>query len=379
MELAEKNNISSVRNCYGCGVCAATCAKRLISVELNRDGFYEPRIADPSQCTGCGLCTEVCSFLHEDLAVSHKPIASWASWSNDESVRANCSSGGIGFEIGRQLIGRGYHAVGCRYNVKKQIAEHYIATTVGEYLDSIGSKYIQSYTAEAFSKIKRHEQKYLICGTPCQIDSFRRMIQKFKCEDNFVLMDFFCHCVPTMHAWTAYLKMLEPGLGEIQSVGWRNKSTGWHDSWAMSFEGSENSLISWRSKGDYFYRLFLGDVCMGPQCEKNCKYKYDKSSADIRIGDMWGDTFKHDEKGVSALIAFTEKGYEIVNSLGGVTLVKYPFATVAEGQMIENARHREISHLMMFALRHGVKLDGIIFKMLEIAQIVIYKFKSFLR
>ena len=337
--MSDKKNISVIRNCYGCGVCAASCAKKIISIELNRDGFYEPRITDESQCTHCGICTDVCAFSHTELANNEAaPVKSWAAWSNDEDVRHKCSSGGIGYEIGKQLITQGYHAVGCRYYIKEQRAEHYIATTIEDFTASIGSKYIQSYTADAFSQIKKKGQKYLVTGTPCQIDSFRRMIRKFKCEENFILLDFFCHCVPSMHAWKAYIKMLEPKIGDVTYASWRNKPTGWQDSWSMQLEGSKGSVTSWRSKGDLFYRLFLGDIALGPQCEKECKYKYDQSSADIRIGDLWGNTYKDDQKGVSALIAFTEKGREIIEALKDVTLVEYSFEVVAEGQMKENAR-----------------------------------------
>lgn len=59
-----------------------------------------------------------------------------------------------------------------------------------ELIPSIGSKYIQSYTVDGFKAIDR-KQKYLVTGTPCQIDSFRRYIRKFKKEENFILMDFF--------------------------------------------------------------------------------------------------------------------------------------------------------------------------------------------
>lgn len=51
------------------------------------------------------------------------------------------------------------------------------------------------------------------------------------------------------------------------------------------------------SQGDWFYKMFLGHYCLGEQCVKACKYKYDNSSADIRIGDLWGNTYKDDEKG----------------------------------------------------------------------------------
>lgn len=241
------NNISTIKNCYGCGVCSSVCSKGIISIQLNKDGFYEPTITNLDKCTNCGLCTEVCAFSHETLALEQSNIHAWAAWSNDDKVRRKCSSGGIGFEIGKQLIAKGYQAVGCRYDVEKQRAEHYIATSVEDFIQSIGSKYIQSYTEKAFKQIQRKDQKYLITGTPCQIDSFRRMIRKFRCEDNFILMDFYCHCVPSMYAWKAYIKMLEPKIGKITYASWRNKfDYGWHDSWLMGIDGEKTSKpVNW--------------------------------------------------------------------------------------------------------------------------------------
>ena len=390
-------NVSSIHNCYGCGVCAASCGKRIINIRLNEDGFYTPYIDNPDKCTQCGICLDVCAFNHEECALkpSELNVKSWAAWSNNEAVRRKCSSGGIGFEIGKQLIEQGFHAVGCRYDTKEQRAEHYIATTVEEFVQSIGSKYIQSYTAEAFKEVKRKEQKYLITGTPCQIDSFRRMIRKFRCEENFILLDFYCHCVPSMYAWKAYIKMLEPKIGEITYSSWRNKfEYGWHDSWLMGMEGDKTSKpIDWHdsynllirgektfvqsrwSQGDLFYRLFLGDVCLGPQCEKNCKYKYNKSSADIRIGDLWGETYKDDDKGVSALVCFTEKGRQIVENLKNVTLVEHPFEVVAEGQMKENAKAKEMYPIVMWYIKKGYSLSSPIFKSLLLAQRIITRIK----
>lgn len=386
-------NVSEIKDCFGCGVCSASCPKKIISIKLNRDGFYEPVIEDSEACIKCGICLDVCAFNHKELAQDSKPMKNWAAWSNDERVRRKCSSGGIGFEIGKQLIEKGYNAVGCRYDIKRQRAEHYIATTVEEFVQSIGSKYIQSYTEEAFKQIDRKGQKYLVTGTPCQIDSFRRMIQKYHCEDNFVLMDFFCHCVPSMWAWKAYIKMLEPKIGEVTYASWRNKfEYGWHDNWLMAVDGEKTSKpIDWHdsynllirekktfiqsrlSQGDLFYKLFLGDICLGPQCQKQCKYKYDKSSADIRIGDLWGNTYKDNEDGVSALIAFTEKGSQLIEGLQDVTLVEHPFETVAEGQMKKNAQGRELRPLFISYLRKGLPLDGKLFGLLMFSQKVVGK------
>lgn len=393
-----KHNVSSLHNCYGCGVCAASCPKQIISIKLNKNGFYEPIIAKQNECINCKICLDVCAFNHEECALKLQDvqIKSWAAWSNDAKIRKKCSSGGIGFEIGKQLIEQGYHAVGCRYNIKKQCAEHYIATNVKSYIPSIGSKYIQSHTEEAFKKIKRKGQKYLITGTPCQIDSFRRMIQKFKCEENFILMDFYCHCVPSMLAWKAYVKMLENKIGILTYASWRNKfEYGWHDSWIMGVNGNKfTPPINWdddydnllkenntdiksrMSKGDLFYKLFLGDICLGPQCEKQCKYKYKNSSADIRIGDLWGTTYSSNEEGVSALVAFTEKGQELIKMLRNVTLIEHPFEIVSEGQMQANAQHKELSKIVMFLLRNDIALDSIIFKATMLCQRIINKIKT---
>ena len=344
------NNISKVHNCYGCGVCATACGRKIIEIGLNAEGFYEPHVTDPNKCTNCGICTEVCAYLHEDLSLQNQEIHPYAAWSKDHLVRRKCSSGGAGFEIGNYLLGQGYKVCGVRYDADKNRAEHYIATTVEELIPSAGSKYIQSYTVDGFKAINRKE-KYLVTGSPCQIDSFRRYIRKFRCEDNFVLLDFFCHGVPSMLVWKKYTEWAEKQVGKITYASWRNKWTGWHDSWAMGIDGEEHGeKINWHdsydmlirekksyiesrlSQGDMFYQLFLGDCCLGKQCYDHCKYKYNRSSADIRIGDLWGKTYNDDEDGVSGAVAFTQKGNEVLKQCN-CELVEHSFDVVAEGQM----------------------------------------------
>ncbi len=321
-------------------------------------------------CTDCGICVDVCAFSHDDYALKNQTVNAYGAWSKEHAVRRKCSSGGVGFEAGRYLLEQGFKVVGCRYDAGAGRAEHYISSTVEELIQSIGSKYIQSYTTDAFKAINRKE-KYLVVGTPCQIDSFRRYIQKFRCEDNFVLMDFFCHAVPSMLAWKQYTAIAEQKVGKLTYVSWRNKQTGWHDSWAMAIDGDEhgekvnwhdsyNMLIrekksyvySLRSQGDIFYKFFLGSFCNNPACEKNCRFKYDNSSADIRIGDAWGKTYKMDEDGVSAVIAFTGKGNDILKS-SHVILEDRKLETVAEGQMKSNAKPAILAPLVMRMLKSG--------------------------
>jgi coenzyme F420-reducing hydrogenase beta subunit len=347
------NSISEIRNCYGCGVCLAICPQKIIKLDFDENGFYQPQIFATDKCTDCGLCLQVCAFSHEDLfGEKTQKIDGYAAWSNDEQVRRKCSSGGVGFEVGKYLIENGYKAVGVRYNAETARAEHYIAETVEEFIPSIGSKYIQSYTVDAFSQFNRKE-KYLVTGTPCQIDSLRRFFRLKKMEERVVFMDFFCHGVPSMLLWKKYLKRIEKITGKVTYASWRNKQTGWHDSWAMGFDGEmQGEAVNWhesynmlirerktfvnsrRSGGDLFYKMFLNDSCLGKQCYTKCKYKALSSSADIRIGDLWGKTYRHDEKGVSGVLVFTQKGKGLIEALNNkITFIPCDTSIVTEGQM----------------------------------------------
>lgn len=398
-------NIGEVKNCFGCGVCATVCAKDAIKIELNLDGFYTPTL-DNNKCVDCGLCADVCAFLHDDLAAHNKPKQSYGAWSNNPMVRRRCSSGGVGYELGKHLLNQGYKVCAVKYNPTNQRAEHYIASSEQEFMPSIGSKYVQSYTVDGFKPINRKE-KYLVTGTPCQIDSFRRYIQKFRVEDNFVLMDFFCHSVPSMLAWKKYLQIVEKKTGPVAYASWRNKFTGWHGSWAMAIDGNSKNVsdcnkVDWHdsyniyisgkkhfynsrlSQGDLFYKLFLGDYCCNPACQKNCKYKYDKSSADIRIGDFWGPTYANDEDGVSSVIVFTDKGNEILKQLD-CTFEEHPFEVVAEGQMKKNAGKHFLANIVSMWLKSSetnqvtIKTVFIVDWMWRFPKRVINKLKTLLK
>lgn len=382
------NNIQKISNCFGCGLCAATCPKKLISIELNSDGFYEPHLNTQYKCTNCGLCIDVCSYSHHDLALKNKNTSSYAAWSNNPAIRRKCSSGGIGFEIGKKLIVNGGQVCGVRYNAEKNQAEHYMAASEIELIPSIGSKYIQSYTVDGFSECVRAIKEsrknrmngvFLVTGTPCQIDSFRRWAQKFKCEDKIVFLDFFCHGVPSKRLWDKYVKLVEKKVGKITYVSWRNKFTGWHDSWAMAIDGEKKECepIKWHdsynllirgkksylnsrlSEGDVFYHLFLGNSCLGKQCYDKCRFKFDKSSADIRIGDAWGDTYKSDEDGVSVVLCFTEKGQNIIHALSNCHIEEQDLDIVAEMQMRKQLKSPIERSLIITLLKTPISLNSI--------------------
>lgn len=356
-------NIGTIHSCYGCGVCAAICPQGIVEITLDNNGFYKPGMVDSTKCTQCGLCFSVCAYSHADLeTASNGKIDGYAAWSQNEAVRYSCSSGGVSFEIAKYLIAQGYKTCGVKYNAEQCRAEHFIANKEQDYRASMGSKYLQSYTLNAFTSFNKND-KYFVTGTPCQIDSLRRYIKITNMEKNFILLDFFCHGVPSMLMWKKYIKSVERKIGVVSDVSWRSKANGWHDSYAISATGknTKTEYFSLRSKGDLFYRMFLGDICLGKACYDSCKYKALSSSADIRIGDLWGNTYKKDDKGISGVLVLTEKGKQVVSSLGKNVIFKPEnLSVVIDGQM-KNAPQKNIIHFVcLLLLKTNLSLNAIL-------------------
>lgn len=169
---------------------------------------------------------------------------------------------------------------------------------------------------------------------------------------------------------------MQSKLGDVDYVAWRNKQNGWHDSWAMVLDGKneQGETVDWHdsynllirgkkgfvnsrwTKGDSFYNMFLGNNCLGKACYKHCKFKYNHSSADIRIGDMWGDIYKDNEKGVTACVAFTEKGQNVLKQ-SNCELTPYSFEQVAEGQIKQPIHYPGIGWNLIIALSKDNKVS----------------------
>lgn len=322
-------NISIFDSCYGCGVCAVACSTNAISMIQNQDGFVIP-VVDDKKCTGCQKCLKVCAFNDKALLDVSLFVHGYAAYSNNDDIRKSCSSGGIGYEFAKCALLEGYKICAVRYDVENRRAEHYMASTAEELSQSRGSKYLQSHTEDAFSNFMRIE-KYLVVGTPCQIDSLRRYVRLKKMEQNYIFVDFFCHGVPSDLMWKKYVQ--EYGIANPTEIKWRDKRTGWHDSYNMIFKSNDKEKTSRMSRGDMFYKFFLRNRCLGKACYDDCKYKMTNSAADIRIGDLWGAKYLHDEKGVSGILTFTPIGEKILHLLESCTVIPENTEVITESQM----------------------------------------------
>ena len=333
-----KDNITKFNHCYDCGLCSIVCPKGIISIIRNRDGFFSPVIVDSSKCIECGLCLNVCAFNNKLEKIKDRRIGYYAAWSNDNKVRLSSSSGGIAYELSCQALKQGYKVIAVKYYEEKGTAIHYIANTEDDLIKSQGSKYIQSLAHLAFEQINK-EDKYLVFGTPCQIHSIKNFIQMRHIEDNFILVDFFCHGVPSYNMLDKYLAEKKIITGSTQSVIWRDKSNGgWHNSWNMIVTGNKGESRCSIKERDLFYKFFLKNRCLNEACYTSCKYKLESSAADIRLGDLWGTKYESNEEGVSGVLVLTTKGQEVIVSLENCAFSKESKNVVLEAQMKKPAK-----------------------------------------
>ena len=357
------NNVQDIldgNNCYGCGVCASICIENAIKIIRNKEGFYIP-VINNSLCVKCKKCIKVCSYNDNFIANKQVPHGFYAGYSLDKEILQTSTSGGLAYEISRFLIESGYIVCACGLNENLEYAEHYIATYPKDLLASKGSKYIPSYTLTAFKKL-RNNVKTAVIGTPCQIDSIRRRIQIEKCDKNYVLIDFFCHGVPSLNLWNKYLTFLRKKIYGLKKVSWIDKSYGWHKSKRMKIEAysSMNEYEIKKIEDNIFMRFFLANACLNKACTNRCKYKGNNSSADIRLGDFWGAKYNKNQDGISAIISFSEKGDFILEKISDrVKFTKETEDDMLSSQMKNCAKNHIMYPIVMFLLKTPIGINYI--------------------
>ena len=306
--------------CCGCGACSSVCNKGAISIVQDADGFEHYSI-DPNRCVRCGQCKNVCPMTGISAPYIKNSLAMYSMKSKSESVLKISSSGGIGHELATTLLNKGYAVCGCMYDNVDNSAKHiWIMPDENEKLSYLqGSKYIQSKSSDALKQItsiaKTHNVAFF--GTPCQAAAADKLLRKNGLRENSIIVDLICHGVPTQHLWNKYLKDIDKkyGTGKHPAVLFRTNDTDWHKR-KLRICGNGKSYAKFENIDD-FYAFFRRGLCYMRSCS-DCPYR-ERSAADLRIGDYWGECFKCDKQGVSMVIANTVSGDKVVNYLQGNT------------------------------------------------------------
>ena len=335
--------------CCGCTACVSVCPRNCITMEDDEKGFLRPRI-NMSKCVDCGKCVKVCPSIN--LKCERLPIKVWAVKNSDDKVRANSSSGGTFMALSEWIIQHGGVVFGARFNEKWEI-EHGYADTIEGVKAFQGSKYVQSNMGDCYLQVRHflEDDKWvLFTGTQCQIEGLINFVGAN--VEKLLTVDVICHGVPSPRLWQDYLDYLrqEKFIGKenevkdiakiaeplIEKISFRDKTFGWKR-FSMLFKYrtftdganvTESTLIRDGCKvyhpicgseeEDLYYKGFIRGYFNRPSCY-DCPSKNGRSHSDITIGDYWGLPEEllqwDDDRGISVVMVFTEKGNAILDEL----------------------------------------------------------------
>lgn len=319
-------NIIDKTKCTGCTACQQICPKKCISMQEDVEGFLYPK-ADVNICIECGLCEKVCPVLTPFNRLVAEPISyACKSWDND--LVAESSSGGMFTILATRIINEGGVVFGARFAEDWSIIHDYTETIDG--LSAFrGSKYVQSYLGNSFSKVRsflKENRKVLFVGTPCQVAG----LNHFLCKkyNNLYTFDIVCHSIASPKVWKHYLEEVSGGTS-ISNVTFRDKSQGWHSYGlhiqGIALDGETKTLDKGKQTENLFMRGFLEDLTVRPSCS-HCPARNYVSGSDIMLADCWHLEKYHpewdDNKGMSQIMLLTEKGKNILNTVKDNIFIK---------------------------------------------------------
>ncbi len=307
--------------CTSCSACFAICPKNAIEFKLSENGFYRPFVQEDI-CVNCGLCKTVCAKYDNDILEDNDTNYSCiAIKSNNKDVLKKSSSGAACYEISKLLLNEGYGIIGVSYDHDKKEAVGVAFDNIDDFEKIRGSKYFQADVSEVFRKALNNGKKYAIFATPCQIYGIRKAIKKMNIENNFILIDIFCHGTPTVLLWKKYIEYQQKKNRDkpIDHILFRSKAKGWHR-FCTTFVYQKKQKTS-KIINDPFYTLFFGKDLFNEACYP-CKFRSTLRYTDIRIGDFWGFRYDTDLEGVSCVVGASENGVQILKKIDQSSVLK---------------------------------------------------------
>lgn len=317
------NNKEANNKCTSCQICYAVCPVDAISIKLNKEGFFRPYVNE-DMCIGCQKCNKFCYKFDTETSASNidelKSYNHYAAETKDKELILCTSSGGVASEIAHYLHKEGYTIVGVRYNTATDQAERCTAQSIDDIKSFRGTKYIHADNMSALKEIvtraKAEGTLYAFFGLPCEIYAVNKFAVENHIRDQFILVDLYCHGVPSYLLWHKYIKETKAKCktSEISQVIFRSKYKSTWGQFKIEVKDGQNNTIYLSKKNASFYDLFFSDQLLNKSCY-DCKLRGNLGYCDIRLGDFWGPKYLLNFKGKSVVTVVTSKGNEIFEGL----------------------------------------------------------------
>ena len=309
------NSVVRNGNCTGCGACCLLDTG--LTMELNKNGYYRPvRVAPPAMGALEAEFDRICPGVevrsqHPDGAVRHSLLGSsfgnWQAWATNDDIRTQGSSGGIITAIVSWLLESDQITEVVAANKDLDEPRRTVPVTLRTSrgaLDAAGSRYAPVSNAV---KAVLGKPDVAFIGKPCEVSAVRALAQETG-KAAPLLISFFCAGTPSQWATDSLVERLS-GVDTVADVWYRGH--GWPGEFTVigidGTKATESYDHSWGKE-------------LGPTVQWRCKICPDAigESADIVAADYWetdenGYPSFVEREGVSALIARTTRGLNVIN------------------------------------------------------------------
>jgi coenzyme F420-reducing hydrogenase beta subunit len=310
--------LASLQNCTGCWACFNACSKDAIKMVQEENGFVYPKI-DEEKCVGCLACERTCPKNKENENLP-TDLTDAFSFSSKDQILNESTSGGAFSVLAEYFLSIGGSVSGVVWDLtdnRELNATREIVSGIGANIKRMKTtKYApvcEKSTYKTIELLLNSGTFVLFSGCPCEILGLKSFLKKeYKRLYTIAL-------VCQGQGSTAFFKRLisenDQKNGGLVNVNLRSKYNAWDKPAVDCYYSNGLKETAPLSSFPYWY-LFTN---YKRPCCYSCNLKGENSRADLIIGDFWGikkiDQKAYNEKGVSFVMPFTEKGNEMLQKL----------------------------------------------------------------
>lgn len=290
------------KECYGCYACASVCPSHALTMEMDREGFYYPKV-DEEKCQQCKLCEAVCIRL-KDMNMREKefPILYKVCQNQEQEEKAS-----IFTALSRKVIEKGGVVFGSKYDSSMNIVMS-AAENKEELKDFIGTKYGKTELQGIFSQVKKYLEQgkiVLYSGVSCECAGLRSYLGKS--YDNLILYEVFCRSTASPKIFEKYINYLQKKFKhKVTNFCFYEEIDGKTDLLQIEFEGREPLTV--KSKKNYYMQTFYKTYLNRPSCSQ-CQFTTEQPVGDIVVKNVY-DEKKEETKYARRVSIETKKGKE---------------------------------------------------------------------
>jgi len=270
-----------VMYCTGCGLCKSVLNTKFVQDEK---GYPYPLLND----TDKDFCEKVCpvsgqAFSLQDDIIWGKNECVYLSWSTDDKVRNDASSGGVLTALSCYLLDEGV-VDGIIHTKVSDDSPIHTMTVVSNCAEDtkacMGSRYTVSSPLSSILEVLDWDRKYAFVGKPCDVSALRMYMQHNKEVKECIkyLFSFFCAGMPSISANQTLLSRL--GCDERSCDKLMYRGNGWPGYTTTIHNDSTVQMMT--------YDQSWGHI-LGRDIRKSCRFCMDGigEMADISCGDAW--------------------------------------------------------------------------------------------